>query len=226
MTLTAKDGYQFASDVNPIVTNATSVTDKNVAAGGKTLTFKAAFPQTGNKTLKGIDIITNPPLTVAVPTAAPNATATNERSLAVTGVYDDGSSGPVAATWKITTDPKPTGVTLVGSTLKVTNEAEAGKVRVEVAFDSFTDAEFVTITKDAPVESAIVLTAPATTDIAVPNGGTNTSGNCSYKVYDQYGAEMTGISATWKMKLEPATVTGVTTLLRRAKQHCTPRVVR
>ena len=210
VTLTAKDGYQFASDVNPIVTNATSVTDKNVAAGGKTLTFKAAFPQTGNKTLKGIDIITNPPLTVAVPTAAPNATATNERSLAVTGVYDDGSSGPVAATWKITTDPKPTGVTLVGSTLKVTNEAEAGKVRVEVAFDSFTDAEFVTITKDAPVESAIVLTAPATTDIAVPNGGTNTSGNCSYKVYDQYGAEMTGISATWKMKLEPATVTGVT----------------
>ena len=160
--------------------------------------------------MKGIDIITNPPLTVAVPTAAPNATATNERSLAVTGVYDDGSSGPVAATWKITTDPKPTGVTLVGSTLKVTNEAEAGKVRVEVAFDSFTDAEFVTITKDAPVESAIVLTAPATTDIAVPNGGTNTSGNCSYKVYDQYGAEMTGISATWKMKLEPATVTGVT----------------
>ena len=210
VTLTAKDGYQFANGVNPTVANATSVTDVNVKDSGSKLEFKAAFPQTGNKTLKGIDIITNPPLTVAVPTAAPNATATNERSLAVTGVYDDGSGGPVAVNWEIMTTPIPKGVSLVGSTLKVTNEAEAGKVRVEVAFDSFTDAEFVTITKDAPVESAIVLTAPATTDIAVPNGGTNTSGNCSYKVYDQYGAEMTGISATWKMKLEPATVTGVT----------------
>ena len=193
VTLTAKTGYQFASDVNPIVTNATSVTDKNVAAGGKTLTFKAAFPHTGNKTLNGIDIITNPPLTVAVPTAAPNATATNERSLAVTGVYDDGSGGPVAATWKITTDPKPTGVTLVGSTLKVTNEAEAGKVRVEVAFDSFTDAEFVTITKDAPVESAIVLTAPASTTVAVPKSDTpNEIDLPTAIVYDQYGKPMTG----------------------------------
>ena len=193
VTLTAKDGYQFASDVNPTVTNATSVTDKNVAAGGKTLTFKAAFPATGNKTLKGIKIITNPPLTLAVPTAAPNATATNERSLAVTGVYDDGSGGPVAATWKITTDPKPTGVTLVGSTLKVTNEAEAGKVRVEVAFDSFTDAEFVTITKDAPVESAIVLTAPASTTVAVPKSDTpNEIDLPTAIVYDQYGKPMTG----------------------------------
>ena len=193
VTLTAKDGYQFASDVNPTVTNATSVTDKNVAAGGKTLTFKAAFPATGNKTLKGIKIITNPPLTLAVPTAAPNATATNERSLAVTGVYDDGSGGPVAATWKITTDPKPTGVTLVGSTLKVTNEAEAGKVRVEVAFDSFTDAEFVTITKDAPVESAIVLTAPTPATVAVPKSDTpNEIDLPTATVYDQYGKPMTG----------------------------------
>ena len=193
VTLTAKDGYQFASDVNPIVTNATSVTDKNVAADGKTLTFKAAFPATGNKTLKGIKIITNPALTLAVPTAAPNATATNERSLAVTGVYDDGSGGPVAATWKITTDPKPTGVTLVGSTLKVTNEAEAGKVRVEVAFDSFTDAEFVTITKDAPVESAIVLTAPTPATVAVPKSDTpNEIDLPTAIVYDQYGKPMTG----------------------------------
>ena len=193
VTLTAKDGYQFASDVNPTVTNATSVTDKNVADAGKTLTFKAKFPATGNKTLKGIKIITNPALTLAVPTAAPNATATNERSLAVTGVYDDGSGGPVAATWKITTDPKPTGVTLVGSTLKVTNEAEAGKVRVEVAFDSFTDAEFVTITKDAPVESAIVLTAPASTTVAVPKSDTpNEIDLPTAIVYDQYGKPMTG----------------------------------
>ena len=56
VTLTAKDGYQFASDVNPTVTNATSVTDKNVAADGKTLTFKAAFPKTGSVTVTKVQI--------------------------------------------------------------------------------------------------------------------------------------------------------------------------
>lgn len=130
--LTANTGYQFASDVNPTVTDAT-ISEKSVSADGKTLTFKATFPETDSKTLKGIDIITNPPLTLAVPTAAPNATATNERSLAVTGVYDDGTGGPVAVNWKITTDPIPTGVSLDGSTLKVTNEAEAGQVRIEAS---------------------------------------------------------------------------------------------
>lgn len=146
-------------------------------------------------TLKGIDIITNPALTLAVPTAAPNATATNERSLAVTGVYDDGSGGPVAVTWKITTDPIPTGVSLDGSTLKVTNEAEAGQVRIEASSTEggYTDAEFVTITKDTPVESAIVLTAPSPATVAVPKSDTpNEIDLPTATVYDQYGKPMTG----------------------------------
>ncbi len=211
VTLTAKDGYQFADGVNPSVTDAT-ISEKSVSADGKTLTFKATFSETDSKTLKDIDIITNPALTLAVPTAAPNATATNERSLAVTGVYDDGTGGPVAVNWKITTDPIPTGVSLDGSTLKVTNEAKAGTFMIKAtSAEGYTDTEQVTITKDGSKETAIVAKAPATgTDIIIPNGGTNTSGNCSYKVYDQYGAAMTGISATWKMKLDPATVTGVT----------------
>ena len=210
--LTANSGYQFASDVNPTVTDAT-ISEKSVSADGKTLTFKAAFAKTGSATLNGIDIIINPPLTLAVPTAAPNATATNERSLAVTGVYDDGTGGPVAVTWEITTDPIPKGVSLVGNTLKVTNEAKAGTFGIKATYTdgstTYTDSETVTIKKDGPVATAIVATAPAEgTDITIPNGGTETSDNCSYKVYDQYGAEMTGIGATWKM--EPETVTGVT----------------
>lgn len=164
-------------------------------------------------TLKGIDIIINPALELAVPTAAPNATATNERSLAVTGVYDDGTGGPVAVTWEITTDPIPKGVSLVGNTLKVTNEAKAGTFGIKATYTdgstTYTDSETVTIKKDGPVATAIVATAPAEgTNITIPNGGTNTSGQCSYKVYDQYGAEMAGTTATWKM--DPATVTGVT----------------
>ena len=209
--LTAKDGYQFASDVNPTVTDAT-ISEKSVSADGKTLTFKATFPETDSKTLKGIDIITNPALTLAVPTAAPNATATNERSLAVTGVYDDGSGGPVAVTWKITTDPIPTGVSLDGSTLKVTNEAEAGQVRIEASSTEggYTDAEFVTITKDASVESAIVLTAPTPATVAVPKSDTpNEIDLPTATVYDQYGKPMTGTS-TITYAIDGDTPTGVT----------------
>ena len=210
VTLTAKEGYQFAGDVKPTVAGATGVTNVNVKNSGKTLEFKAAFAKTGTATLNGIDIITNPALEMAVPTAAPNATATSERSLAVTGVYDDGSGGPVAVNWKITTDPIPKGVSLVGNTLKVTNEAETCNVRVLAtsAEGGYTDAETVTITKDVSKETHIVATAPATTNITIPNGSTITSGKCSYKVYDQYGAAMTGIGATWKMN--PETVAGVT----------------
>ena len=212
VTLTAKEGYQFAEGVNPSVAGAT-ISGKSVTDGGKTLTFKAAFDKTADKTLKGINIIINPALELAVPTAKPDATATNERSLAVTGVYDDGTGGPVAVTWEITTDPIPKGVSLVGNTLKVTNEAKAGTFGIKATYTdgstTYTDSETVTIKKDGPVESAIVATAPAEgTNITIPNGGTNTSGNCSYKVYDQYGAEMAGTTATWKM--DPATVTGVT----------------
>ena len=215
VTLTAKDGYQFADGVNPTVTDATTISDKSVSAGGKTLTFKAAFDKIADKTLKGIDIIINPALELAVPTAAPNATETNERSLAVTGVYDDGTGGPVAVTWEITTTPKPNGVSLDGSTLKVTNKAKVGTFGIKATYTdgstTYTDSETVTIKKDDPAATAIVATAPAEgTDITIPNGGTNTSGNCSYTVYDQYGAEMPGTSVTWKMKLDPATVTGVT----------------
>lgn len=209
--LTANTGYQFASDVNPTVTDAT-ISEKSVSADGKTLTFKATFPETDSKPLKGIDIITNPPLTLAVPTAAPNATATNERSLAVTGVYDDGSGGPVAVNWKITTDPIPTGVSLDGSTLKVTNEAEAGQVRIEASSTEggYTDAEFVTITKDASVESTIVLTAPSSTTVAVPKSDTpNEIDLPTAAVYDQYGKPMTGtFSITYA--IDGGAPTGVT----------------
>lgn len=163
-------------------------------------------------TLKGIDIITNPALTVAVPTAAPNAAATNERSLAVTGVYDDGTGGPVAVTWKITTDPIPKGVSLDGSTLKITNDAEAGQVRIEASSTEggYTDAEFVTITKDTPVESAIVLTAPTPATVAVPKSDTpNEIDLPTAAVYDQYGKPMTG-TFTITYAIDGTTPTGVT----------------
>lgn len=173
---------------------------------------KAAAPAT-LKGIKIIDKIDGQPLTVAVPHAAPNTTETKTLTLVATSVYDAAPGGPVAATWEITNDPKLTGVSIDKDTGKLTvdNTAAGDDVHVKAEFNGKTDRVTVTITKDVSKETAIVATAPTTgTNIIIPNGGTNTSGNCSYKVYDQYGAEMPGISATWKMKLDPATVTGVT----------------
>ena len=213
VTLNAKTGYQFAEGVTPTVAGATEVTGKNISSGGKTLTFDAKFPKTDTRTLEHIDIITNPALELAVPTAAPNATATNERRLAAIGIYDDGTDGPVAVTWEFMATSGPKGVSIDGNILKVTNEAEDGTFMIKATSTEggHTDSETVTITKEPTKETHIVATAPAGgTNITIPNGGTNTSsGNCSYKVYDQYGAEMTGSHATWKMKLDPTTATGV-----------------
>ena len=210
ITLTAKtaDGESFDASLNG-QTTAEDYKIKFVDASKLELT--KTFDATGNKTLKGIDIITNPALTVAVPTAAPNATATNERSLAVTGVYDDGSGGPVAVNWKIMTTPTPKGVSLDGSTLKITNDAEAGTFMIKAtSAESYTDAETVTITKDAPAASAIVLTPPASTTVAVPKNDTpNKIDLPAAAVYDQYGKPMTGtVSITYEF--DGTTPTGVT----------------
>lgn len=171
------------------------------------LKFVHEGPATGAATLTGLLI---PTLTVAVPTAKPGETVTKDTPIVVLGVYDDPNiyNHTVAATLEIA-GTAPTGVTLEGNTLKVTNEASAGKVRVLATFEGKHDNKEITITKADSKETAIVATAPAGgTNITIPNGGTTTSGNCSYKVYDQYGAEMAGTTATWKM--DPETVTGVT----------------
>lgn len=206
VTLTAPGKQEYAMISGKVTATSGTKVEKGTY-NSEWKNYKGEYDSANNKTvlqfvhevaasttLKGIDIITNPPLTLAVPTAAPNATATNERSLAVTGVYDDGSGGPVAVTWKITTDPIPTGVSLVGSTLKVTNEAETCNVRVlATSAEGYTDAETVTITKDTPVESAIVLTAPSSTTVAVPKSDTpNEIDLPTATVYDQYGKPMTG----------------------------------
>ena len=176
--------------------------------GSSKTVLKFVHESAAPATLTGILI---PGLTVAVPTAKPGETVTKDTPIVVLGVYDDPNiyNHTVAATLEIV-GTAPTGVTLEGNTLKVTNEASAGKVRVLATFEGEHDNKEITITKDTPVETAIVAKAPATgTDIIIPNGGTNTSGQCSYKVYDQYGAEMTGSHATWKMELDPTTATGV-----------------
>ena len=210
ITLTAKSGETFDASLHKSISG-----DYSVYRNSDTeLYLTKAYLKTDSATLKGIKIIDkidgHAP-TVAVPYAAPNTTETNTLTLVATSVYDAAPGGPVAATWEITNEPKPTGVSIDKTTGKLTvdNTAGDGTVRVLATFEGKTDAVTVAITKEDSKATHIVATPPATgTNITVPNGGSTPSGQCSYKVYDQYGAAMTGISATWKM--EPETVPGVT----------------
>ncbi len=207
ITLKAKEGESFSSSLN----NTTTPGGYSIEWLNSTeLLLTKEFDRTQVKGTTGI-AIDNTTLTVAVPTAKPNMEQKAELPLTAKVNYDDGTDETVDASWSIV-DPKPEGVDIDKDTgkLTVTNKAAGGTVKVKAAYNGMDATETVTIKKDTSVETAIVATAPATTNITIPNGGTNTSDNCSYKVYDQYGAEMTGTSATWKMKLEPATVTGVT----------------
>ena len=207
ITLTAKEGEAFSSSLH----NTTTPGGYTIEWLNSTeLLLTKEFERTNLKEATGI-IIDNTTLTVAVPTAEPNMEKKAELPLTAKVIYDDGTDETVGAFWSIV-DPKPEGVDIDKTTgkLTVTNKAAGGTVKVKAALNGMTDEKTVTITKDVSKETAIVATAPAGgTNITIPNGGTNTSsGNCSYKVYDQYGAAMTGISATWKM--DPETVTGVT----------------
>ena len=209
ITIKAKEGEAFSSSLH----NTTTPGGYSIEWLNSTeLLLTKEFERTQVKGTTGI-AIDNTTLTVAVPTAEPNMEQKAELPLTAKVIYDDGTDETVEAFWSFV-DPKPEGVDIDKTTgkLTVTNKAAGGEVEVKAAYNGMTDTKTVTITKDTPVETAIVATAPTTgtgTNITIPNGGTETSGNCSYKVYDQYGAEMTGSHATWKMKLDPTTVTGV-----------------
>lgn len=210
ITLTAKEGEAFSSSLH----NTTTPGGYTIEWHNSTeLMLTKEFERTNLKETTGF-AIDDTTLTVAVPTAEPGMEQKAELPLTAKVNYDDGTDETVDATWSFV-DPKPEGVDIDKTTgkLTVTNEAAGDGVRVLATYTdgstTHTDAVTVTITKDVSKETAIVATAPTTgTNITIPNGGTTTSGNCSYKVYDQYGAEMTGSHATWKM--DPETVAGVT----------------
>ena len=205
ITLKAKEGEAFSSSLkNTTTSGGYSIEWLNSTE----LLLTKEFDRTNLKETTGI-AIDNTTLTVAVPAAQPNMEQKAELPLTAKVNYDDGTDETVDATWSIVTDPKPEGVNIeADGKLTVTNKAAGGTVEVKAAYNGMIDKKTVTITKDTLKPSAIVATAPATgTSITVPTGSMNTSGNCGYTVYDQYGVAMTGSGVTWKM--EPATVAGV-----------------
>lgn len=202
ITLTADSGESFANSVNA-PTGYTKVSND-----GTKLVLTKTFPTTATATLTSISVVGT--TTIAVPTAGPQATTTNTLALVAQGKYDDSTTAPVNANWEIV-GTTPTGVSISGSNLTVTNKANAGTVKVKAIFDGKTATKDITITKDPAKETKIVLTAPSSTTIDVPTGSgmKNNSGKCTAKVYDQYGNPITSAGVTYES--DPATMpTGVT----------------
>ena len=190
ITLTAKEGEAFSSSLH----NTTTPGGYSIEWLNSTeLLLTKEFDRTNLKDATGITI-DDTTLTVAVPKAEPNTEQKAELPLTAKVNYDDGTDETVDAFWSIV-DPKPEGVDIDKTTgkLTVTNKATDGTVEVKAAFNGMTATETVTITKDTPVESAIVLTAPASTTVAVPKSDTpNEIALPTAAVYDQYGKPMTG----------------------------------
>lgn len=207
ITLTAKEGEAFSSSLH----NTTTPGGYTIEWLNSTeLLLTKEFERTNLKEATGI-IIDNTTLTVAVPTAEPNMEQKAELPLTAKVIYDDGTDETVGAFWSIV-DPKPEGVDIDKTTgkLTVTNKAAGGTVKVKAALNGMTDEKTVTIKKDGPVATAIVLTAPTPATVAVPKNNTpNEIALPTAAVYDQYGMPMTGTSTITYESVD-TTPTGVT----------------
>ena len=176
---------------------------------------RAPAAQPDYVTLTGIEIQQQ---SVPVPKAKPGETVTTSTPITVFGVYNDPSfnyKNEVDATLEIV-GTAPAGVKLEGNTLKITNDAEAGKVRILAHFQSLTDNKEITITKGDRIASAIVLTPPEDTTVEVVKAGvpsysstTDDSDPFTEDVYDQYGKLLNAYPSV-QYEIKGGTPTGVT----------------
>ena len=207
ITLTAKEGEAFSSSLH----NTTTPGGYTIEWHNSTeLMLTKEFDRTNLKETTGF-AIDNTTLTVAVPKAEPNTEQKAELPLTAKVNYDDGTDETVNAFWSIV-DSKPEGVDIDKTTgkLTVTNKAAGGTVKVKAALNGMTDEKTVTIKKDGPVATAIVLTAPTPATVAVPKNNTpNEIALPTAAVYDQYGMPMTGTSTITYESVD-TTPTGVT----------------
>ena len=136
--------------------------------------------------------------TVNVPTLA-EGEKTVELTATVYDQYGVPMSGqPVA--WTLV--DAPAGVSLNGSTLTVTREAQAGAVQIEAACGGYSDTATVTIRKAAAVPETVVIQKDGKTvtsdSITIPQSDSNAV-TYTAVVYDQYGAKMENPAVTWKL---------------------------
>ena len=207
--LTAKDGYQFASDVNPTVTNATSVTDKNVAAGGKTLTFKAKFPATGSVKVTEVRIGGAAP-TLNVPEATDfgvPGTVTVPKTYSVDVHTDDGIlTNPSGVKWSVS---GLDGVTVDPDTgaLTISSNCPGGKINLTATYGGVSDTATPTVFRATPAVKWLKIVdkktggAPQTTIIPPVGDDPADMIDVEYeaKVYDQFSQPATITMVDWKL---------------------------
>lgn len=96
----------------------------------------------------------------------------------------------------------PAGVSLNGSTLTVTKDAQEGAVQIEATCGDYSDTATVTIHKAAAVPETVVIQKDGKTvtsdSITIPQSGPNAV-TYTAVVYDQYGAEMENLEVTWTL---------------------------
>ena len=201
-------GYVFADGVTFTVDSSSEGWTTSAKKPDGSYDLTKTFPATEGKALTGIAISGD--TTKAVPLKGNTATVT----LTATASYDDSSTGNVtsSATWTI--DPAYTGVSVANGVVTIQPSAEAGSVTVKAEYNGKTNTHTITLNKATPAVAEIVATAPTTTTVNVA-ATDQTSTAPTAKVYDQYGAEMTGEAVTWAM--DPATVAGVTLNTTNAK---------
>ena len=193
VTLTAKTGYQFASDVNPTVTDAT-ISGKSVSTDGKTLTFDAKFPKTENKTLTGITIGSAP-----TKTEYTVGEEFEKKGMTIKATYDDSTHAIVTDTSKFTV--KPAGALTMTDTKVTVSYAEGGVTKtaeqiITVKAKALTDA-MVSLDKGAYAYTGSQIQPTVT----VKDGATTLKKDTDYTV-------AYGVNNTVGTKVGTVTITG------------------
>ena len=206
--LTAKDGYQFASDVNPTVAGATEVTGVNVKNSGKTLEFKATFAKTDTVKVTKVQIASTPP-SLNVPEALGigtpgTVTATNTYSVTV---FMDGSpvSNPSGVVWSIS---DLDGVTVDPATgnMTISSDCPGGGITLTATYGGVSSTPAtLTVWRATPVAKWLKIVDPATggepqTTIMRPVGTALTDWiqvEYKAKVYDQFSQPVNITDIEW-----------------------------
>ena len=205
--LTANTGYQFASDVNPTVTDAT-ISEKSVSADGKTLTFKATFPATTDAVVTKVQIASTPP-SLNVPEADgidKPGTVKVTNTYSVTVHTDSGLlSNPSGVVWSIS---DLDGVTVDPTTgnMTISSDCPGGKITLTATYGgvSSTPAN-LTVWRATSAAKWLKIVDPATggepqTTIMRPVGTALTDWiqvEYKAKVYDQFSQPVNITDIEW-----------------------------
>ena len=208
VTLTAKDGYQFAEDVNPTVAGATEVTGVNVKNSGKTLEFKAAFAKTDTVKVTKVQIASTPP-SLNVPEADgidKPGTVKVTNTYSVTVHTDSGLlSNPSGVVWSIS---DLDGVTVDPTTgnMTISSDCPGGKITLTATYGgvSSTPAN-LTVWRATSAAKWLKIVDPATggepqTTIMRPVGTALTDWiqvEYKAKVYDQFSQPVNITDIEW-----------------------------